>query len=200
MRDNTDERDSRFLWGWVIGLTIFSALYRVFPYYFLDAQSRQFWNLAPIGALGLFAGTRLRSRVSLVVPVVAMFLSDLLLIKPLADMNMSAFGPTRPLIYACFVLYAVIGQLLPRGERSLLVLGGAGLLGGAIFFLVSNFLVWPGSKLYPQTLAGLGQCYLAGVPFYRNTVAGDLLFTGLFFGLYAAAEAVRAPRKVRQPA
>ncbi len=195
----TDERDSRLLWGWVIGLALFSALYRAFPYYFLDAEGRMLWNLAPIGALALFAGTRLRSRWAFLVPVAAMFVSDLLLIKPLEDKG-GAFGLDRPLIYGCFVLYVLMGRLLSRKESSPLVLGGAALLGGAPFFVLSNFAVWLGGTYYPHTRAGLGQCYALAIPFYRNTLAGDLLFTLAFFGLYAVIERAAELGKVRQPA
>jgi hypothetical protein len=190
------------LWGWVIGLTAVTVLYRLIPYYLPSAQGKYAWNLVPVGALALFAGSRLRSPYAYLVPLAAMFLSDLLLIRPLAAMGMSAFSAGTPVLYASFVLYVAIGRLLGRDERSPFVLGGAALLGGAQFFLVSNFLVWlgGGGLGFPRTLGGLGQTYLAAIPFYRNTAAGDLIFTGLFFGLHAVAEKLRAYLAARQPA
>jgi hypothetical protein len=76
------------------------------------------------------------------------------------------------------------------------------LLGSVQFFVLTNFFAWLGGdgNLYPKTLAGLGECFAAAVPFFKNTVAGDLLYTGLFFGLYALAVRVRTTEKASQPA
>ncbi len=46
-----------------------------------------------------------------------------------------------------------------------------------MFFLLTNGAVWLMGGWYPLTLAGLAECYLAGLPFYRWTILGDLFFT-----------------------
>ena len=61
----------------------------------------------------------------------------------------------------------------------------ASLAASVSFFAVSNFAVWALWNMYPKTLAGLAECYTMAIPFFRNTVASDLLFTGAFFGLAA---------------
>jgi hypothetical protein len=68
------------------------------------------------------------------------------------------------------------------------------------FFLVTNFLVWLRGTTYPQTLEGLLTCYLAGVPFYRQTLVGDLVFSGVIFGLHAALVWGLGRLKAREPA
>jgi hypothetical protein len=80
------------------------------------------------------------------------------------------------------------------------VIGGAALLGSLQFFLISNFAVWLNSKVYPPTLGGLVECYAIAVPFYRGTLTGDLIFSGLIFGVHAALVAALHSEKVRQPA
>jgi hypothetical protein len=46
-----------------------------------------------------------------------------------------------------------------------------------LFYLISNFAVWLGAdRLYPHTLSGLADCYVAAIPFFRGTLAGDWLF------------------------
>jgi hypothetical protein len=117
-------------------------------------------------------------------------------------MGMSAFSAWRPVLYASFALYVVLGRLVGRDESSPFVIGGAALLGSAQFFVVSNFLVWltGGGYAFPRTLEGLGQTFFVALPFYGNTVAGDLIFSGLFFGLYAVAQKVRVYLAARQPA
>jgi hypothetical protein len=63
---------------------------------------------------------------------------------------------------------------------------GAGLIGSLAFYLVTNFGVWASTNsLYPATAEGLLACYVAGIPFLLNTVAGTLLFSGVLFGSYA---------------
>lgn len=190
------------LWGWVLGLTAATVLYRLIPYYFPAARGAYAWNLVPVGALALFAGSRLRSPYAYLFPLAAMLLSDLLLIRPLAAIDQRAFSLGTPVFYASFALYVVVGRLVGRDESSPFVIGRAALLGSAQFFVVSNVLVWLGGGGFgfPHTLAGLGQTYLVAIPFFGNTVAGDLIFSGLFFGLYAVVEKVRAYLAARQPA
>ena len=69
---------------------------------------------------------------------------------------------------------------------------GASLAGSVVFFLVSNFGVWMGWKMYPATVGGLIDCYVAALPFFRNTVLGDLAYAGLMFGIYAWVRRRRA--------
>jgi len=61
--------------------------------------------------------------------------------------------------------------------------GAASLVGSVSFFVVSNFAVWAVWNMYPKTLGGLGACYVAAVPFFRNAVVSDLLFAAAFFGI-----------------
>jgi hypothetical protein len=56
------------------------------------------------------------------------------------------------------------------------------------FFLITNFGMWLFSGFYPLTSAGLAACYVAAIPFFQNTVAGDLVYAALLFGGFALAE------------
>jgi hypothetical protein len=186
-------------------LVAFTALYRLVPYYLDLGQGRFWWNLTPVGALALFAGVRLRSPLACLLPLVAMFLSDLLLIRPLAEAGLSAFSPGTVFIYTSFAVYAFLGWAagnLP-GRWRVAGIAGACLAGSVQFFVVSNFAVWlfQGGLLgYPETLAGLMQCYAAALPFFRNTIGGDLLFTAGFFALHFALLYLLEPGKASQPA
>jgi hypothetical protein len=51
-----------------------------------------------------------------------------------------------------------------------------------IFFLLSNGAVWAFSGMYPLSMSGLAQCYIAALPFLEKTVLGDLFWTGVLFG------------------
>jgi hypothetical protein len=167
----------------------------------LSPEAITLWHLMPVGALGLFAGARLRGAWAYLVPALAMLVSDLLLIKPLAAVGQASFSWMTPIIYASFTLNVLLGRLLARTSWPVTAFGGA-LAGSVQFFLVTNFAVWAGGDgvTYPRTFMGLLECYVAAAPFYRNTLAGDLLFSGLFFGVYHALAAARERREASQPA
>jgi hypothetical protein len=61
-------------------------------------------------------------------------------------------------------------------------------LGALQFFLITNFGVWAFLNSYPRTVAGLAECYLAGIPFFWNTLAGDAVYAALLFGGFALAQ------------
>jgi hypothetical protein len=87
-------------------------------------------------------------------------------------------------VYGSMVLVVAIGRFVR--ERGVLGALLGALAGGAAFFAITNFAVWLGD-LYPHTPSGLADCYIAALPFYRNQIAGDLLFTGALFGAHALA-------------
>ncbi len=131
-------------------------------------------NVTPVIAVALFSGAILPRRAAVFVPLVAVILSDWLI----------GYDPQLPWNWLAVGCVTGIGWAL-RQRRSVLRVGGAALSGSTLFFLVSNFGVWLAGQLYPLTREGLLSCYLAGLPFYRNMLLGDLLYTGAFFGGYA---------------
>jgi hypothetical protein len=67
-------------------------------------------------------------------------------------------------------------------------IAGAALASSVVFFVVTNFGVWVFGSRYPKTAAGLLACYVAAIPFFQNTLAGDALYTAVLFGGFAVAE------------
>jgi hypothetical protein len=57
-----------------------------------------------------------------------------------------------------------------------------------LFFVVTNFGTWLLSGMYPMTASGLTACFVAAIPFFQNTVAGDLFYSGVLFGGFALLE------------
>ena len=89
--------------------------------------------------------------------------------------------------WAWYAAIILLGRVLLANHVSALRVGTAVLLAPTSFFLITNFAAWIGSPLYPQTFAGLGMSYVAGLPFYRNDLISTALVTGLAFGLPALA-------------
>ncbi len=63
-------------------------------------------------------------------------------------------------------------SLRPTAPRML----AASLVMSTCFYFLTNGMVWA-CGWYPPTLSGLIECYVAGIPFYRFTLLGDLVFT-----------------------
>jgi len=138
------------------------------------------FNFTPIGAIGLFAGSWCPPRLAWLMPLLALFLSDL--INGFYDPVVMAF------VYVGFLGGPLIGQWLLSARRTLPRFGAAVLLAAVFFFLVSNFGMWlSGIGSYPLTAAGLIECYWAGLPYFRVTLLGDLFYAGLLFGAAEAA-------------
>ena len=135
-------------------------------------------NFTPIGAMALFSGAYLgRRALGFAAPLCAMALSDALL----------GFYSGFWITYLAVALIVVIGWIalsrvtVPR-------VAGAALASSILFFLVSNFGTWLMSGMYPHDFAGLTACYVAAIPFFQNTVAGDLFYATLLFGGLRVAE------------
>ncbi len=103
--------------------------------------------------------------------------------------------------YVTWAWYAValgIGMLL-RKDDGLARIAGASLASSVSFFLVSNAAVWAVWNMYPKTLSGLWMSYVAGLPFFRNSVISDFVFTAAFFAIPVAIELFR-PKVARERA
>jgi len=160
----------------IVGMILFAAIMRIVPHP---------WNLTPVGAMALFSGAVIRDRVmAFVFPLLAMLVGDFFI----------GFHILMPVVYVSFVISTAIGFWL-RERRSVVRLGGAVLFGAIQFFLITNFGVWMFLSTYPKTFAGLTACYAAGVPFFSNTLAGDVCYSALLFGgLFLAERTLPAMR------
>jgi len=138
-------------------------------------------NVTPLAAIALFGGAVFPRRWSLFVPLAAIIASDAVL----------GFHATVAFTWGSFVLIALIGWWVRRQYGWRRILAGS-VLGSALFFLITNFGVWwmgHAMEWYPRTWAGLLECYAAGLPFYRQTLAGDVGYALLLFGAYHLAAA-----------
>jgi hypothetical protein len=146
-------------------------------------------NFTPIGAMALFSGAYLgRRAIAFVAPLAAMLLSDAIL----------GFYSGVWVTYLAVAAVVLIGSLA-LARRSVLRIGCAALASSIMFFLISNFGTWMLSGMYAHSFAGLEACYVAAIPFFQNTVAGDLFYTTLLFGGFSIAELLVPRLKVTEP-
>jgi len=131
----------------------------------------------PVAAALLFFGAR-GSRWQLPIPVVLFAVSDVILTRFVYSY---VFSWDHYVTIAWYALIVWLGTRLREHQRPLPVLGAA-LTSSASFFLISNFAAWAAwTDMYPRTFSGLMSSYVAGLPFFRRGIEGDLLFTAAMF-------------------
>ena len=148
----------------IYALIVFLAAMRLLPHPV---------NFAPIGALGLFSGAMLQNRYAWAIPVIALLLGDIIIgfYEPLVMLS----------VYGSFIICAVLGRyVLAENSRPVRLFGSA-IACSAIFFVLSNLAVWGSGVLYERTANGLLECFLMAIPFFQNTLLGDLFYTFLIF-------------------
>ena len=145
------------------------------------------WNFAPIAAIALFAGVYLGRRYALVLPLLTMLIGDLFL----------GFysWPVMLAVYVSFVLVGFLGTLIKKHKSVETVLAGS-ILASVIFFLATNWAVWQFSPWYAKNLAGLMQAFTMALPFFRNTLLGDLFYISVLFGAYEAVTILAKQKKL----
>ncbi len=167
----------------VTAIVMTLALSRLLPHPF---------NFSPLAALALFGGARYANRwAAYLIPLAALWLTDLFL-------NLAFFGSFVPLYqgavftYLAFVLIVLLGTVALKklSFKNVLL---TSLSASVVFFIVSNFGVWVSGVMYPLTSQGLVACYTAAIPFFRNTLAGDLVYSFAIFYGFAYAQ-LRLPQ------
>ena len=140
-------------------------------------------NFSPIEAVALFGGAYFAKRNwALLVPLIAMFASDLILGAVKGGIYWSYFASAGYLlVYACIALSTLLGFGL-RGKVSAGRVLSYSLAGSVLFFVITNFGAWLSDPAYPKSIAGLTAAYVAGVPFFQWTVLGTLFYAALLFG------------------
>ncbi|MBI2474600.1 MAG: hypothetical protein HYV68_02775 [Candidatus Taylorbacteria bacterium] len=130
------------------------------------------WNMTPVAAVGLLAGSRMGLGWGIAVPLLAMAITDPIL--GFAGLSVMA------IIYGCFALTGLTGYFLRNSKKVYAILGGS-FVSTMIFFFATNAATWRWGTMYPHDFSGLAASYIAGIPFLQNQLIGDLFFTSALF-------------------
>ena len=134
-------------------------------------------NFTPILALAIFGGAFLTNkRTALCVPIIAMFLSDLII----------GFHSQIYAVYLSIIALSLLGNMIEK--KNIINLGIVGVSGSLFFFIVTNFSVWLTDGLYPLNVTGLMQCYIMAIPFFHNTLISTFIFLAILFTGYSLIE------------
>ncbi|MDW8273175.1 MAG: DUF6580 family putative transport protein [Chitinophagales bacterium] len=160
-------------------------------------------NFSPLGAIGLFGAAYFTRRwQAFLVPILATWLSDLYINNVIYNEyypNFTWFYEGFYWQYGSYVLITLCGIFIFKKVSPLRVLVGA-LAATVIFFIVSNFGCWLGSSMYPQNMQGLMMCYVAGLPFLKGTLLGNLFYSMVLFGLFWLAQIVLPQLRLQKSA
>ncbi len=164
----------------LVAIVVLAAMARFIPHPF---------NFTPIAAIALFGGAYFTKRwQALFVPMAAMLLSDTIL-----EITTGwGFHSGMVVVYAAFTLVSVVGMVMLKNVNPARVVSSS-LISSLIFFLITNFaFLYPESAVadqslgtYPHNFSGIVSSYIAGLPFLKNQILGDLFFSGLLFGGFA---------------
>lgn len=126
-------------------------------------------NFVPIGALFLFSGARISGKAKYIIPFVVMIISDLFL----------GFHATMPFVYGALILAIFIGKYIKKTSFNPIFFSS--ILSSILFFIITNFGVWAMEQMYTKDINGLINAYIMGIPFFRNTLFSDLLYSFILF-------------------
>ena len=170
----------------IVGVILVAFVTRLLPHY---------PNVTAVGAAALFAGAYFSKRLAFLIPVAVLFISNLFLnnliyAKQFPELydGFVWFTQGDIWVYAGFIAVSVIGILTLKKTTTPRVIG-ASFLGSLAFFLISNFGSWVASPVFEKSAAGLVACYTAAIPFFWNTVFGDLFYVTVLFGSFALYQA-----------
>jgi hypothetical protein len=149
----------------ILILVLAGVFYRIFPHP---------PNFAPVAAISLFSGFYFR-RYFILIPIAIMLISDIFI---------GFYGwKLMVVVYFSFLLISLIGIVM-RKNKSVAILIGCSLTGSFLFFILTNFAVWFFAPWYSHNMRGLYECYLMAIPFFKNTLMGDLFYSSVIFGCY----------------
>jgi len=134
-------------------------------------------NFTPITAVAIFGSLYLPKKYALIIPAITMLISDIFI------------GFYNPIIMLSVYSGFIIASLIALGIRKNINFGtilGSVILSSIIFFLLTNAAVCFFGTIYPRNLDGLFESYKMALPFFRNSLLGDLFYTGILVGGFEA--------------
>lgn len=128
-------------------------------------------NVAPLTAIALLAGIHFKSKFGVLLPLAITLVTDLFL----------GFYSTMLWVYGSYILIYAIGTFGKKYSFSSTL--KLTIISSVIFFIVTNVGVWLSSGMYARSFAGLIECFTLALPFFRNSLLGDMFYVQILFWL-----------------
>lgn len=165
----------------------FAALIIIAVFYRLLPLPKGVYGFTPMFAMAIFGGAIFRDnkKLAFVLPLATMFISDCVfqILYNAGKSSIAGFYEGQLLNYILYAVTVCIGFFVKRiNVKNILI---ASVAAPTLFYILSNFSVWLTTDFYPKTFAGLGQCYVAGLPFYFPwSLVSTIVYSGVLFGLF----------------
>ena len=134
-------------------------------------------NITPLTNLYLHAGSKLTKGLAIIVILISTILADVILSY---FYDYPIFGYWSLFTYSGFIIIALLGTKLAR-NISLPKLVICVISSSSIFWVWTNFGCWLTMPNYPKNLFGLINCYIMALPFLKNSLLGDLVWSIIVF-------------------
>jgi len=161
----------------ILSILVLAGLYRLLPH--LN-------NVTPIGAMALAGGLYLKRKgLMFIIPIAVLYLSDFILNNTIhrafipQESGLILWSNYMTYVYGAFALIVVIGLLLKNSSTASKIIGGT-LFSSLLFFFLTNGGSWLTGTLYPKTITGLFSALMAGIPFFKGTLLGNIIFIPMF--------------------
>ena len=164
-------------------------------------------NFSALESIALFSGAYiLRKHLAFIIPIVAMFVSDLIINNTIARVwfpkhdGLVIFADYMIWNVLSLVLIVFIGKFIFKNVANKNVIGKVlnfigGVLGATLlYWTITNFGTWLSSSMYAKSFAGLVTCFGAAVPFLKNSLIGNFVFATVIFGSFEAIKAMNASK------
>jgi hypothetical protein len=141
-------------------------------------------NFSAIGAVAIFGACYFKGFRKFLIPIGVLWLSDIILNNIVYSQYFDTYQAYGDLwVYGAFIVAGVIGLKMMKNPSWLKLLGTS-ITTGVAFYIITNFGVWMTQALYSKDIAGLIECYGAGLPFFRNTILSNVFYSFVLFGLF----------------
>lgn len=130
-------------------------------------------NAAPIGALALLLGATLPKKTAIITTALTLLITDYFI----------GFHSVIVWVYGSYALIALVSKKMNSMKIGTQITYS--LIASLLFYVITNFGVWMVTTMYEKNITGLIASYTNALPFLRNTLFGDLLYTVAFFALYS---------------
>lgn len=172
-------------------LIIIAVAYRFIP------LPKGVYGFTPMFAMAIFGGSIFRDnkKLAFILPLVTMFISDIIfqLLYNAGQSSIAGFYDGQLLNYVLYAVTVCVGFFVKRiNVKNILI---ASIAAPTLFYALSNFSVWLTTNFYPKTFTGLGQCYVAGLPFYFPwNIVSTIVYSGILFGVFYSVQSFTAKK------
>jgi hypothetical protein len=167
----------------LILMILFAGMWRLF----VSSGHTSLGNFTPIGAMGLFGGFYFSDKwKAILIPLLTLWLTDLFLNYFVYYGYWKWFYVGFYYTYGSFILTVFIGRFMTKATVKNILF--AGVSAALLHWIITDFGVWLDGRMYPKNIQGLITCYVMAIPYLKNMIISNLLFSAVLFGLFEFAQ------------